>query len=362
MPTKDALWTALVPRAKDGKEYYVAPDGKPENTGVKDSPWDLASVLGGKQPVAPGDVVWLRGGTYGQGGRTIFYSTLKGTEERPIFIRQYPGERATIDGGIQADDAWIWFWGFEITNSSLVRASVGGAGIEHGNYAATDDESIGNLVYRIGVGRNCNTVHGIYHSQLRGRILNNIVYLADGWGIHLWHAAQYLTIANNTVFNNRQGGIIVGDGDAPGGIVDDYTVVTNNIAVGNGGYGISELGATGPHNAYSHNLVHGNASVGMKLRTGTETNTINADPQFVNFQPNGGGDYHLKPTSPAIDAGVQNDTPSYDYDGGARPHGSGMDIGAYEAGSSPAAWPWYWANEAKTTSISHKVQRRHPKP
>lgn len=263
--------------------------------------------------------------------------------------------------GIWNTGSYVRVMGNRIHDIPAPCTSVGGAGIEHGNYEATDDDSIGNLVFNIGVGRNCNTVHGIYHAQLRGRILNNIVYRADGWGIHLWHAAQYITIANNTVFNNRQGGIIVGDGDAPGGIVDDYTVVTNNIAVANGGHGISEFGATGPHNLYSHNLVYGNVSGGMKLLGGIQRNTINADPQFINFQPDGSGDYRLKPTSPAINAGTQNSAPNNDFDGGSRPQGSAWDIGACEAGATPAAWPWYLDTEPGKAASSAKPLRGEAK-
>jgi len=116
-------WSAAVPLVPDARQYFVAPDGKPTNAGTKDSPWDFTSVIEGKQKVAPGDIVWLRGGTYGKGGDTLFRCGLKGTQERPIFLRQYPGERATVDGGIEVPPAstWVWFWGFEITNSSPER-------------------------------------------------------------------------------------------------------------------------------------------------------------------------------------------------------------------------------------------------
>jgi hypothetical protein len=45
-------------------------------------------------------------------------------------------------------------------------------------------------------------------------------------------------------------------------------------------------------------------------------------------------DLHLLSTSPAVDSGTSVDAPSEDYDGGARPHGSGYDIGAYEYGAA----------------------------
>jgi hypothetical protein len=58
---------------------------------------------------------------------------------------------------------------------------------------------------------------------------------------------------------------------------------------------------------------------------------------MVNFQMNGTGDYHLKSTSPAIDAGTtacasetSSCVPSTDLDGVTRPQGSAYDIGPFE--------------------------------
>jgi len=69
----------------------------------------------------PGDTIWLRGGTYGRGGAAVFTCTLKGTAASPITIRQRSGERATVDGSISVTGQYTIFWGFEITNSSVVR-------------------------------------------------------------------------------------------------------------------------------------------------------------------------------------------------------------------------------------------------
>ncbi len=115
------------PIVTGGREFYVAPSGKPDGAGTIADPWDLATALSGKTAVAPGDTIWLRGGTYGRGGATVFVSNLTGVRGRPIFVRQYPGERATVDGGIHAAGAHTWFWGFEITNSSPERSGPGGS-------------------------------------------------------------------------------------------------------------------------------------------------------------------------------------------------------------------------------------------
>ncbi len=56
---------------------------------------------------------------------------------------------------------------------------------------------------------------------------------------------------------------------------------------------------------------------------------INSDPRFVNAP---GGDFHLQPCSPDIDAGgfALPNSP-YDYDGNARVQNGSIDLGAYES-------------------------------
>ena len=78
----------------------------------------------------------------------------------------------------------------------------------------------------------------------------------------------------------------------------------------NGEFGIEESGATGPNNRYLHNIVSGNAEQGLDLATGTESGTISVDPLFVNYRPDGTGDYRLQPTSPGIDAGIPDGAPA----------------------------------------------------
>ena len=51
---------------------------------------------------------------------------------------------------------------------------------------------------------------------------------------------------------------------------------------------------------------------------------ISMDPLFI-F-----GDFHLRPASPAIDAGTCTGAPPTDFDGDLRPTGTTCDIGADE--------------------------------
>jgi parallel beta-helix repeat protein len=214
---------------------------------------------------------------------------------------------------------------------------MGGAGIDNGEYAAHDNEVIANRVHDVGnYASPCSSVHGIYHSNKRGAIYNNVVYRNQGWGIHLWHAATDVIVSNNDVFDNGYGGIVVGAGDSPGGVTNDNTVVVNNIVVHNGNYGIEEYGRTGLHNHYLNNLLHGNQRAPFRLLNNSKgLNTVQADPSFVDYKADGSGDYHLRFASPAIDAGTNQGAPQTDFDGNNRPVGKGWDIGAYEYVSKP---------------------------
>jgi len=61
-----------------------------------------------------------------------------------------------------------------------------------------------------------------------------------------------------------------------------------------------------------------------------DTHSIAANPLFVDL---GGSNFHLRPDSPAVDAGVDVGL-SEDFDGNPVPYGSAPDIGAYEYGSA----------------------------
>ncbi|MFA6435488.1 MAG: choice-of-anchor Q domain-containing protein, partial [Elusimicrobiales bacterium] len=242
-------------------------------------------------------------------------------------------------GGIYNSGSFCRIMGNHVHNiegpANCATDPNGGAGIDNTNYSASDNDIIGNVVHDVGIvncGARSSRVHGIYHSNLRGHIYNNITYHNSGYGIHTWHAPRDLVISNNLTFGNGASGIIVGAGDSPGGgIKADGFVVTNNISMNNGEYGIIEEGLTGTNNIYKNNLIYGNSAGGISLQNGnTHQNTVTADPKFVNFKADGSGDYHLSAVSPAIDKGTNQGAPADDYDGVARPRGSAFEIGAYE--------------------------------
>ena len=340
---------------------YVSPSGSDSGTGSISSPF---RTIGKAASVAkPSTTVHVAPGTYGN----VTNSKSGTSTGRLRFVSDSKWGAKIVGTGTEAHFTnkgnYVDIVGFDISGSGRLGVlnygsftsiegnhvhhlkisggcnGSGGAGIVDANYSATDDDIIGNVVHDIGVPGACNGVQGIYHSNLRGRIYNNIVYRVSAWGIHLWHAATNVVIANNTVFANGTssmgGGIETGSGDSPGGIVLANTTVANNIVYKNPGASIAQYcysGASciGSGNVTTNNVVFGNGR-GVALRAGTATNTIAADPQFLNYLPTGTGDYRLKSSSPAINKGTATKAPTVDIDGRARPVGGAIDIGAYES-------------------------------
>src|SRR5205085_7248650 len=103
--------------------WFASTTGTTTGDGSR-QPWDLQTALnGGHGKVLPGDTIWLRGGTYAG----TFTGALAGTSSAPIIVRQYPGERAMIDGGnssietLSVDGQWAVYWGFEVMQSGTAR-------------------------------------------------------------------------------------------------------------------------------------------------------------------------------------------------------------------------------------------------
>lgn len=336
------LQPAPIPTQVNVSKYYVAPTGSDSSDGSLSHPW--LTLQHAANEVVPGSTVHVAPGTY---VGTIVTKVGGTASQRIRFvsdrlwaakIRAGSADIVWTNWGDFLDIEWFDIAGDDSTTcnaiinyASYVRivgnnvhyvghdtdACVFGSGIvNHQNRAGHDDDIVDNVVHDIGdLSHPHQYHHGIYHANLRGHIFNNLIYRCQGWGIHLWHAANQVTIANNTVFNNGYGGILIGDGDDPGGfssgVIDDYTLVSDNIVYRNGnspaasGYGIEEYGRTGVHNQYRNDVVFQNGPADWKLQNHlAPVGNIASDPQFVNYQPDGSGDYRLRATSPAAALGA----------------------------------------------------------
>lgn len=246
----------------------------------------------------------------------------------------------------------------DLAKSTTTSATNGGGGIVmEWFYGGSAQQCINNIIYRIGSQsvRN-NTVHGIYVASANAKAVGNLVYACSSAGIQTWHSGNAPEYANNTIFNCNQG-LIVGAGDAPGGVTNNGARVYNNIVVHCDTTGIDEEGATGSNNLYVNNLVW-SCGTNWALLTGSQSGSINADPQFVNYITSGGGDYTLKGTSPALNAGVSGiatspavTAPTVDLAGNARPLGTAIDIGAFEYVSSTVTSGTATTRQASKTNV-----------
>lgn len=346
--------------ASDGSptaDRYVNPAGNDTSNGSATQPW--ASLRHAAEAARAGTVVHVSPGIYRENGLTLNNSGTPSGRIRFVSDQKWGAQIRTTSSYtvLRLNGSYFDIVGFDVagdphsclgiadwgSNNRIISNDVhnvpanskicgnnGGAGIVHANYSGGNDDTIGNEVHDIGSWPNLDErVHGIYHSNAGGYIWNNVVYHCAGFGIHLNHFPSAVTVANNTVFNNRYGGIYVNGGGILGNML-----VTNNISVNNAGYGITEnYGSAGPSNRYINNLVFKNRSGDTALDPmahSVQVGTIIADPLFVNYTGSGDGDYRLQSTSPARNHGTSNGAPLYDINGLTRPV---WDIGAYQFGS-----------------------------
>lgn len=201
--------------------YYVAANGSSGGNGSISSPWDLASVLSGNKGVTAGDTVWVRGGTY----RGQFINYMNGNSSQQIVVRQYPRERATIDGTILVMGSYVSFWGLEVMSSSPTSSSsigvnmkapgsrlinmvihdAGVSGVGAWN-EAPNAQVYGSLIYNNGT--HANLDHGIYFNGSSGTkyITDNIVFDNWAYGLHAYSSTSgelsNLRLDGNVTFNN----------------------------------------------------------------------------------------------------------------------------------------------------------------
>ncbi|MEY3283037.1 MAG: hypothetical protein RIR86_1050, partial [Acidobacteriota bacterium] len=220
-----------------GRHFYVAPEGRPNHPGTLNRPLDITTALSARTPARPGDTIWLRGGVHAAPQAILFgteeptlVSTLTGTATAPIIVRQYPGERAIISGGIRVEGAWTWYRDFEISNPSPQRHHKRPMGLhvfgphtkfinlvihDNGNgigfwQAAENAEIYGAIIYHNGWEETNDYRghgHGIYAQNLSGAKLISDVISFNNYssGMKAYseqgHANQ-ITFEGNISFNN----------------------------------------------------------------------------------------------------------------------------------------------------------------
>jgi len=236
--------------------WFAAPTGSSDGDGSR-RPWDLQTALnGGHGKVQPGDTIWLRGGTYAG----TFTTSLTGSSAAPIVVRQYPGERATIDGGsstletFTVDGQWAIYWGFEIMQSGTARSCATCLGLRPtGVYvrSAANVKFINLIVHDVGHGTYTeNTAHNI---EIYGWIIYNGGHenstRSDGHGIYIKNDGNGWKIARDNVIFDQFGFGVHGYTEASSGqlknLVFDGNVLFNNGSVSDYTNPNLALGGTG---------------------------------------------------------------------------------------------------------------------
>lgn len=201
-------------------DFFVTTNGSEKGDGSLNNPWDLDSALLGHPEVAPGDTIWVRGGTYHPVEEPSKYNIkVSGSEDNPVVIRAYPGERVSIDGGIQIYNTNVVFWGFEVFSSDTDRISE-----ESGSNPSTYNRPGGILVLNKNVALINNIIHdgetgitaqvsiGNYYSE-NAVIYGNLSYnngwigpdRGHGYGLYSQNELGTKYIYENIIFNNFGG-------------------------------------------------------------------------------------------------------------------------------------------------------------
>lgn len=238
---------AVTTMSLQATEFYVAPTGQASATGSMSNPWDLQTALNQPSSVKPGDTIWLRGGTHRINNHiTKFTSRLTGTSTAPIIVRQYPGERAIVDGNIlQNTGGYVNYWGFEILNSNTDRLSS-----ETGPWPTDwvftyDGKSSDYCVSGFDLqAPNVKLINLIIHDSIGGGIgvnspaqnaeIYGVLSYYNGWqapdrahghGIYGQNAAPYTKQVKESLFfgNLASGFQVTGTGPTPG-VADNFQV------------------------------------------------------------------------------------------------------------------------------------------
>ncbi len=213
-----------------------------------------------------------------------------------------------------------------ITNNTIAANSYDGIYCHDSSPSITNNAIAGNgwagiyCQYSSSPSITNNTIagnsRGIYCYSASSFLITNNTIAGNGWaGIYCQYSASP-TITNNTISGNGDG--IHSNSSSPS--------ITNNIVAFNA-TGILNYGASGTP-VLKYNCVFNPDGTNYDSLT-AGTGDISEDPLFVNRT---GGDFHISPMSPCINAGLDTAVGDgwRDMDGQPRVLGAHVDIGADE--------------------------------
>jgi len=248
-----------------GTDFFVSTIGSSVANGSIDDPWDLSTAFSHPAAVAPGDRIWIEGGTYPLA--ETLTSNLNGSDGLPIYVRAKPGERVTFDCApavaatpgsecLDLKGSHTWYWGLELTNTSTERSTVvsGGTpnlrGIGINSSAGPGTKLINMVVHDVGT--------SIFESQPSGLEIYGLIAYNSGWdapdrshgpGIYIRNRSDWpvKTIRDSVVFQHYRQGL---QGFGSFSNVFSNFHVEGNVFFNNG------IGADGLH----RNIMFGNSN------------------------------------------------------------------------------------------------------
>ena len=197
-----------------------------------------------------------------------------------------------------------------------------------------------------------NSCDGIKLWGRDGRIENCLIYgTGDGVGgpspwagiviDQVEDPGAYFEIVNTTVHDNPEREAYMMYVQYPPSSTPITLVMRNTIVAGGGGpvYIGDAVDFTADHCLFHRPegdvQIHANGRdyTAAQIEAGElGPGNLSRDPLFVSPAWGAEGDYHLRPGSPAIDAGTCEGAPDVDLEYAPRPQGAACDIGAYETG------------------------------
>lgn len=375
----------------DATTYYTAPTGNDANPGTQASPF--RTINRGVKALKPGDTLRVKGGTYPETLQNPLPSGLSASQ--PTTIEGDPAPNRPIikpSGGsanivlLSQDRSHIKFKYLVIDGSAHSGSGVVPFNIDNSRKISglviEDSEFIGHakggVVLKIGAGTvatvrrstfkrpincmggnpSCSGKVGVYWQGSNGLFEHNEIFWMGHYGVQIYSTkgGTNSNIVRHNYIHHNQGALYIGTGsnneayrnvvvnNGGGlGVVGSSTKIYNNTIYNNNGAGGARGGIRliGGSNHYIRNnityqhsggnivRINGSGTLSHNLCTGHSSCAVTSDPQFVDAA---GGNFTLRATSPAINAGTSSVAPGITVTGNGSP-----DIGAYEYGATGVA-------------------------
>lgn len=303
----------------DAETFYVNPDGSDDNDGLSpDRPF--RTLVRAVEDLKAGDVVYVAPGAYPvlpappgepQPTEVVEIRNVDGTAARPVsIIADRTGDQTGADPGDVVIDGKDGSIGVRISRSThviidgfrVIRArGNNGAGVQ----VRTNSDGV--------TIRNCVISGGGDGVRVENSndalVFNNLIYDNDSRGVRISNGSLRARIIGNTIADNGNRGISIGGANAEN-VAPTGATVRDNIIQNSSNVSISvEDGPPSALEGYSgnYNLVFypdlADQTKTYRPTTIVGDRDVNLDARFVDAA---NGDYHLRPESPAIDAGTAN--------------------------------------------------------